>query len=73
MARIGKSTETDNHFIGNVRTFDGKTHRVTAWKIGGTWRAHTTVDGHFVRAAGGQTLERAIERFETRYAQEFRG
>jgi hypothetical protein len=63
--------ETDNHFVGDVTTFDGRSHKVTAWKVGGVWRAHTTVDGHFIRAGGGRTLQRAIEYFLASYAQQF--
>ncbi len=62
----------DKYYTGEVTTFDGRTHKLTAWKVGGAWRASSTIDGKFIRAGGAKTLERAIEYFQKRYEQDFR-
>jgi hypothetical protein len=61
----------EKHYTEDVTTFDGKTHKLTAWKVGGYWRASATVDGKFIRGGGARTLERAIEYFQTQYRARF--
>ncbi len=60
-----------NYYSGDVTTFDGKAHKLVATKVGGTWRAHTSVDGQFIRGAGAKSLDRAIKYFQLRYKMQF--
>jgi hypothetical protein len=59
--------QTENYFCDILRTFDGRTHKVTAWRVGGTWRAHVNLDGQMLRGKSAKTLAQAIANFRVRY------
>lgn len=60
---------SERYFSGDVITFDGKLHKVTAWKVSGIWRVSAIADGHVVRGKGSRSLERAIRYFQERYQE----
>jgi len=58
---------SENHLTQEITTFDGKTHEVTAWKVGGNWNAHAVIDGSFFQSGVARTFELAIGYFQIRY------